>query len=66
MSEDEHKLYWRGFYFPGTLSNDELVEWSRIVHKLDSVPEPTEEKQEHWGRALFAFAILLALVAVFL
>lgn len=66
MTEEENRLYWRGYHFPGTLSDEELVEWHKIVDKYYHRDIPSESEQEYWGRALLAFAIVLALVAVFL
>lgn len=66
MTQDEERLYWRGYHFPGTLSNEELAEWHKIVDKHHGRDIPSESEQEYWGRALLAFAIMLALVAVFL
>jgi hypothetical protein len=64
MTEEEERLYWRGYHFPGTLSPEELAQWQKIVDKHYGVPH--ESDQTYWGRALLAFAILLALAAVFL
>ncbi len=66
MTEDEERLYWRGYYFPGTLSNEELVQWQKIVDKHYGRNIPSESEQEYLGRALLAFAIVLVLIAVFL
>lgn len=66
MTEEENRLYWRGYHFPGTLSDTELAEWHKIVDKYYHRDIPSESDQEYWGRALLAFAIVLVLVAVFL
>ncbi len=66
MTEEENRLYWRGYHFPGTLSDKELAEWHKIVDKYYGRNIPNESDQEYWGRALLAFAIVLVLVAVFL
>ncbi len=66
MTEEENRLYWRGYHFPGTLSDKELAEWHNIVDKYYGRNIPSESEQEYWGRALLAFAVFLALVAVFL
>jgi hypothetical protein len=66
MTDEENRLYWRGYHFPGTLSDEELAEWHKIVDKYHQRDIPSESEQEYLGRALLAFAIVLVLIAVFL
>ena len=60
--ENEEQLYWRGVYFPSTLNEQELEEWRRVVHKLDSPVKDTLES--HWVFTVSLIVLILVVVAV--
>ena len=66
MTEEEEKLYWKGIYFPGVLTDAERSEFSRIINKYETIPEPTPEEQKRWGYMIVAFYIAILLALVFL
>lgn len=66
MTNEEEKLYWKGIYFPGSLTKEEHAEWIVLVHKYDSVQPISQTEYDNWGYAMVALLIVLVLAAVFL
>lgn len=66
MTNEEEKLYWKGIYFPGVLTDAERSEFIRIVNKYDTIPETTPEQQKRWGYIMVAFYIAIVVALVFL
>jgi hypothetical protein len=66
MTNEQEKLYWKGVYFPGSLTKEEYAEWIVLVHKYDSIQPMSELEYKRWGYVMVAFLIVLILAAVFL
>ncbi len=57
MTDQELELYWRGVYFPGTLTVEELEKWCEIKTRTERTP--TEKEQTFWGRVFILCAVVL-------
>ena len=66
MTEEEEKLYWKGIYFPGVLTEAERSEFSRIINKYETMPEPTPEEQKRWGYVMGVFYVAVVIALIFL
>jgi hypothetical protein len=64
MDDKEQELYWRGVYFPGTLTVEELEKWCEIKNRTERAP--TEQEQTFWGHLFFLYAAVLCALAFIL
>jgi len=62
MTLREEELYWRGTNFPGTLSEREFEEWSRIVNAYEK--KPTAEEQAYWSNVWALTCVVMVCIAV--
>lgn len=59
MTPEEEKLYWKGNYFPSSLTENEFSKWIEIKEKYETPPSDAE--QEKYGKILIIFSLFLSL-----
>lgn len=62
MTDKEQDLYWRGIYFPGTLTVEELEKWCEIKSRSERPLDYYE--QETWS-FLFGLWVVFLCIAAF-